>query len=234
MQKYRQKTRQMAKMSQKISHSTVCMLAFSAVVLATIPSGRHPTIAFFKAIEPCCEKYIFEGLTDLHNKFTTSLHRGIHVFFNHESDQNSKPYQCNGSDGKSNLPCFNCHVLHATWFNCLEKSDDGMSSRWHGSKGYRAKCQHAHSAVGNFSWHFCHLTGFFVCIFASIGVGVLCTVMHSAHTGFVLRIFQQLLPFFVLFTKRSTKLRILDSEFWIFLVWSRIFLTQRTNQNQFI
>ena len=80
MQKYRQKTRQMAKMSQKISHSTVCMLAFSAVVLATIPSGRHPTIAFFKAIEPCCEKYIFEGLTDLHNKFTTSLHRGIHVF----------------------------------------------------------------------------------------------------------------------------------------------------------
>ena len=35
--------------------------------------------------------------------------------------------------------------------------------------------------------------------------------MYShAHTGFVLRIFQQLLPFFVLFTKRSPTF-----EFWI-------------------
>ena len=53
MQKYRQKTRQMAKMSRKISHSTVCMLAFSAVAFATVPSGRHPIIAFFEAIKPC-------------------------------------------------------------------------------------------------------------------------------------------------------------------------------------
>ena len=61
MQKYRQKTRQMAKMSQKISHSTVCMLAFSAVVLATIPSGRHLTIAFFKAIKPCWKSKYLRG-----------------------------------------------------------------------------------------------------------------------------------------------------------------------------
>ena len=47
------KPRQMAKMSRKISHSTVCMLAFSAVALATMPSGRHPIIAFFEAIKPC-------------------------------------------------------------------------------------------------------------------------------------------------------------------------------------
>ena len=60
-------------------------------------------------------------------------HGRVKSFANPESDQNSTSYQCNGSDGKSNLPCFNCHVLHATWFNCLEKSDDGMSSRWHGS-----------------------------------------------------------------------------------------------------
>ena len=104
------------------------------------------------------KKVGFKLLTLLVSKF-------IHGFSNPESGQSSKPYQCNGSDCKSNLPCFNCHVLHATWFNCLEKSDDGMSSRWHGSKRYRAKCQHAHSAVGNFSWQFCHLTGFFCLYF---------------------------------------------------------------------
>ena len=48
------KKSKMAKMARKISCSTVCILAFSAVALATMPSGRHPIIAFFEAIKQCC------------------------------------------------------------------------------------------------------------------------------------------------------------------------------------
>ena len=48
--KYRQKKRQMARMAWKFFHSTVCMLVFSVVVHATMPSGIHPIIAFLRQL----------------------------------------------------------------------------------------------------------------------------------------------------------------------------------------
>ena len=50
MQNTDKKKRQMARMSWKFFHSTVCMLVFSVVVHATMPSGIHPIIAFLRQL----------------------------------------------------------------------------------------------------------------------------------------------------------------------------------------